>query len=172
MKIRKRKLCPGKGKKEGIRLKLKNKNKVFIIALMAVILILFLVIIPMFWKRQNDSKRVIAINWGIRIPDTSEEIYEKESPAGFHGDNDRYHIFKIKEDQQTTDFITNMNTGNHPGLQEYVRTILKTLEIPEEYSPQMEQKPKWILYSKNEWDKIAVLYMEKEQRLYVIEHFQ
>lgn len=153
-------------------MKLKNRNKSIIIAITAVILILLSGFILMIWNNHNDYKRTIAVNWGIRIPGTSEEVFEKESPAGFHGDNDRYHIFKINQDQQTTDFITSMNTGKNLQLQEYVQTILKNLEITAENYPSLEQELQWIMYSKNNWDKIAILYSPTKQKLYVIEHFQ
>ena len=110
-------------------MKLKNRNKSIIIAITAVILILLSGFILMIWNNHNDYKRTIAVNWGIRIPGTSEEVFEKESPAGFHGDNDRYHIFKINQDQQTTDFITSMNTGKNLQLQEYVPVSYTHLDV-------------------------------------------
>ncbi|WP_343250932.1 hypothetical protein [Diplocloster hominis] len=153
-------------------MKSKRRTKLIIPAIIAAVLIFFIVVILLVWINREDYQRVIAVNWGIGIPDTCKEIYEKESAAGFHGDNDRYHIFKCNQDQQTTEFTASLHTGNNLQIQEYVQTILKNLEISAENFPPLDQELQWMMYTKNEWDKIAILYVPTQQKLYVIEHFQ
>ena len=75
---------------------------VFVAILIGIIGLFFGKILFDLWSNGAlflDSKDVIYENWHVRLPEGGKEIYYTDSGANFHGDGQRYSVYKYDNEE-------------------------------------------------------------------------
>lgn len=115
---------------------------------------------------------IIEINWGISLPKSYEEIFSADSGASFHGDGERYHVFKYKEKLKQME-IGKYNSEKNNNVEDEVEEILNSLQVSNQKKPDFSKEYYW--YRKNGDDdsrnKLYLIYFNEDNVLHVIEEF-
>jgi len=73
------------------------KKKVVLIVVVSIFLLITAILL--IDKIYGPSYlRIIDMSWDILLPANCEEIYQIDSGADFHGDGQRYHVYKYDTD--------------------------------------------------------------------------
>ena len=75
---------------------------VFVAILIGIIGLFFGKILFDLWSNGAlflDSKDVIYENWHVSLPEGGKEIYYTDSGANFHGDGQRYSVYKYDNEE-------------------------------------------------------------------------
>ncbi len=113
--------------------------------------------------------KVIEANWDVSFPDDAEEILSVSTPAGFHGDGERYHVFRCGgfegfEPLLSWDDFT-LDGAYYPS------TMWSELEVAEEDLPQ-QGAYKRCRCVQADGSAVLFLFSVDHSLLYVIESFQ
>lgn len=117
---------------------MKNKKKKLISVIAVVIAVVLAAGLPMIQRAagRNSYLKVIRNNWGLSLPAGCVEVYEIDSGPSFHGDGERYHVFKYREGKEVPVW------GNAEGLRDADRKriveILDGLDGKKEWYPDFE----------------------------------
>jgi len=105
----------------------KKLNRVIVVS---VIIIIFLVIctIGLYKYICNfmTTSKMFELNWGIILPNDFKEEYYIDTGVSFHGDGQRYSIFKGNH------FMTSLETERNEELENEISNLYVSLNIPKE----------------------------------------
>lgn len=152
-----------------VRVFLKKKNcyakLVSVVAVITIIMIISSIIIT---KEHNRYYHIINMNWKLDLPRNYEEVYYKDDGPSFNGDGERYSIFKYKNLDEITDAIEWENKNSSMEID--IVSVLRKLEVPEEYYPNFKNKFKYYYYKSEDNSKIYMILDINLNKLYIIEY--
>ncbi len=112
--------------------------------------------------------QVIEDNWDISIPEDYELLYEASSDLGFHGDNERYHVFAYSESSELADIVTWLDDAT---INARVAEILNGLKVEEKYRPTARSGLKRYTFRKEGSSRMYWYFDAVNGLLYVVEDF-
>ncbi|WP_206459286.1 hypothetical protein [Anaerovorax sp. IOR16] len=104
------------------------------------ILLLTPILIYIGGKLYFSETKLFKLNWGIDIP-ASFKVSYKIKEIGFHGDGDRYTVFRIKDENLS--FINSFGVEKNIEIETFVREVLDSLKVPMEYRISFNQYYIW-----------------------------
>ena len=124
---------------------------VFVAILIGIIGLFFGKILFDLWSNGAlflDSKDVIYENWHVRLPEGGKEIYYTDSGANFHGDGQRYSVYKY-DNEETISNAFEWKNKKDKNIEEEIKEVLQYLKeenvkIPEKYKIDFNKKYKYI----------------------------
>ncbi len=130
---------------------------------------MFLLLIITLSACSSDYSEVFEKNWGFSLPKGYEELYVIDSGASFHGDGERYHIFKYKQEIELNN-IEKFSSEKNINLEKQIETILNSLQISTEKGPDFSKDIIGI-------EKVEIMiretncYYKEDKLLHIIEEF-
>lgn len=118
---------------------------------------------------------MIYENWHVRLPEGGKEIYYTDSGANFHGDGQRYSVYKY-DNEETISNAFEWKNKKDKNIEEEIKEVLQYLKeenvkIPEKYKIDFNKKYKYIIKIDDHDDsKLYLIYISDEKRIYVIEN--
>ena len=110
--------------------------------------------------------------WNIKLPDSFELVYDMHTPTSFHGDGERYTIFKAQENWKAQENKKGQKDDKTRAEQEeFALKILEMLAVSEEQRPNFGKNDIWEVYTKNS-NKLLVLYSSDNNYYYFFQHLQ
>ena len=124
---------------------------VFVAILIGIIGLFFGKILFDLWSNGAlflDSKDVIYENWHVSLPEGGKEIYYTDSGANFHGDGQRYSVYKY-DNEETISNAFEWKNKKDKNIEEEIKEVLQYLKeekvkIPEKYKIDFNKKYKYI----------------------------
>ncbi|AIY84675.1 MAG: hypothetical protein KIB43_14045 [Clostridium baratii] len=151
-----------------------RKNKIALSNKLIIILIGLLIVVGLFIynfiKEANTYSNIIKSNWKIELSSSYKEIYSSDSGPSFLGDGYRYHIFEYKTSSDIKDSL-DWQTYKNPSMELDINTILSELKVQNEYLPPFDLEYKHFFKFKDDSSKLYIIFNEKENKVYVAEHF-
>ena len=151
-----------------VRLVLKKKNcfgrSLSIISAITITTILSTVIMV---KEHNRYYHIINSNWKINLPREYEEIYHIDSGASFHGDGARYSIFQYENLDEINNAIEWKDKNS--SIEINIVSVLRGLEVSEEYYPDFKTNFKYYYYMKEDNSKIYIILDTNLNKVYTVE---
>lgn len=123
------------------------------------------------YREWNDYTQILALNWELTLPSYEKEIYTTDSGQSFHGDGERYHVFRYGADSPISTAVS-WQSGEDAAVVSGTEAILNTLDVPEEHRPdfahcQWFTKP----HPSDTRNKLYLLWDSGTRELYVAELF-
>ena len=151
-----------------IRMLLKKKNCYWrVIGIIGIITVIMLMSSVIITKEQNLYYHAINMNWNLNLPRNYEEIYYKDSGPSFNGDSERYSIFKY-ENLEEVNYLIDWQDKNN-SIEINMISILRKLEVPEEYYPNNNSNFKYYYYMKEDNSKIYMILDINLNKIYIVE---
>lgn len=151
-----------------IRMLLKKKNCYWrVIGIIGIITVIMLISSVIITKEQNLYYHDINMNWNLNLPRNYEEIYYKDSGPSFNGDGERYSIFKY-ENLEEVNYLIDWQDKNN-SIEINMISILRKLEVPEEYYPNYNSNFKYYYYMKEDNSKIYMILDINLNKFYIVE---
>ena len=151
-----------------IRMLLKKKNCYWrVIGIIGIITVIMLISSVIITKEQNLYYHAINMNWNLNLPRNYEEIYYKDSGPSFNGDGERYSIFKY-ENLEEVNYLIDWQDKNN-SIEINMISILRKLEVPEEYYPNYNSNFKYYYYMKEDNSKIYMILDINLNKIYIVE---
>lgn len=151
-----------------IRMLLKKKNCYWrVIGIIGIITVIMLISSVIITKEQNLYYHAINMNWNLNLPRNYEEIYYKDSGPSFNGDGERYSIFKY-ENLEEVNYLIDWQDKNN-SIEINMISILRKLEVPEEYYPNYNSNFKYYYYMKEDNSKIYMILDINLNKFYIVE---
>lgn len=115
----------------------------------------------------GTEQGTIYLNWNIRLPFGGELVYELDSGPSFHGDGQRYHVFRYENDEKLVDCLD----WQEPSIDaaEAANSFLDKIDVPDEERPDFSKYSFW--YGQQE-DSSEIYIFWGEVTLYVVEELQ
>ena len=151
---------------------------VFVAILIGIIGLFFGKILFDLWSNGAlflDSKDVIYENWHVRLPEGGKEIYYTDSGANFHGDGQRYSVYKY-DNEETISNAFEWKNKKDKNIEEEIKEVLQYLKeenvkIPEKYKIDFNKKYKYRTKIDDHDDsKLYLIYIIDEKRIYIVEN--
>ena len=151
-----------------IRMLLKKKNCYWrVIGIIGIITVIMLISSVIITKEQNLYYHAINMNWNLNLPRNYGEIYYKDSGPSFNGDGERYSIFKY-ENLEEVNYLIDWQDKNN-SIEINMISILRKLEVPEEYYPNYNSNFKYYYYMKEDNSKIYMILDINLNKIYIVE---
>lgn len=151
-----------------IRMLLKKKNCYWrVIGIIGIITVIMSISSVIITKEQNLYYHAINMNWNLNLPRNYEEIYYKDSGPSFNGDGERYSIFKY-ENLEEVNYLIDWQDKNN-SIEINMISILRKLEVPEEYYPNYNSNFKYYYYMKEDNSKIYMILDINLNKIYIVE---
>ena len=151
-----------------IRMLLKKKNCYWrVIGIIGIITVIMLISSVIITKEQNLYYHAINMNWNLNLPRNYEEIYYKDSGPSFNGDGERYSIFKY-ENLEEVNYLIDWQDKNN-SIEINMISILRKLEVPEEYYSNYNSNFKYYYYMKEDNSKIYMILDINLNKIYIVE---
>lgn len=151
-----------------IRMLLKKKNCYWrVIGIIGIITVIMLISSVIITKEQNLYYHAINMNWNLNLPRNYEEIYYKDSGPSFNGDGEGYSIFKY-ENLEEVNYLIDWQDKNN-SIEINMISILRKLEVPEEYYPNYNSNFKYYYYMKEDNSKIYMILDINLNKIYIVE---
>lgn len=120
-------------------------------------------------SERNSYLRIIQANWQVDLPYGCRQLYEIDSGKSFHGDGERYHVFRYEESKEQPvledgNLLSEASKGR-------VIAILESLRADKDWYPYFEKVTGKRIYRKQDGSFMYLLYEEEERKLYVVEYF-
>lgn len=151
-----------------------RKNKIALSNKLIIILIGLLIIVGLFIynfiKETNTYSNIIKSNWKIELSSSYKEIYSSDRGPSFLGDGYRYHIFEYKTSNDIKDSL-DWQTYKNPSMELDINNILSELKVPNKYLPPFDCEYMHFFKTKDDSSKLYIIFNEKENKVYVAEHF-
>ena len=128
-----------------------------------VIIILWSILFAML-VTGGTEQGTIYLNWEIRLPFGGELVYEADSGASFHGDGQRYHVFRYESDEKLVDCLDWQEPSADAA--EAANSFLDKIDVPDEERPDFSQCSFW--YGQRE-DSSEIYIFWGAVTLYVVE---
>ncbi|MCX4269425.1 MAG: hypothetical protein OSJ62_12320 [Lachnospiraceae bacterium] len=110
--------------------------------------------------------------WNIKLPDNLEVVYDIHTPTSFHGDGERYTVFKVQEDFIMRENRKGQNDYKKREEQEkFALGILELLDVSPEERPNFNNYYVWKVHTK-ESDKLLMMYFADNHCFYLFQHLQ
>lgn len=144
------------------------KKKVVFIAILSIFL-LTAVILGIDQNSSPSYLRIIDMNWSISLPVNCKEIYQIDSGADFHGDGQRYHVFKYDTDITQNDLLPEQRISKND--KKRISDILSALKVKNEFYPDFSTITHEITQKHIDNSHLYLCYSKTLRVLYVIEDF-
>ena len=115
----------------------------------------------------STEKSAIKANWGVQVPNEFKEEYTK-STESFHRDGGRYTVYQASKQ---SDFTSDFSSTRSKEIEDFVREIGISLEVPPEYQPDLGTDYTWTKLEKNDTNTLVMLYTPEDMRLFVVQFF-
>lgn len=151
-----------------LRMLLKKKKCYWrVIGIIGIITVIMLISSVIITKEQNLYYHAINMNWNLNLPRNYEEIYYKDSGPSFNGDGERYSIFKY-ENLEEVNYLIDWQDKNN-SIEINMISILRKLEVPEEYYPNYNSNFKYYYYMKEDNSTIYMILDINLNKIYIVE---
>lgn len=141
------------------------KKSIAIIIILGICAILGLIYF-VFWHKSDPSYlKVVEKNWNISLPRGCALLYKSDSGPSFHGDGERYHVFKYEDDVIWNEPFYELRVTEND--EERILEIIDNLNINKEFYPDFENI-NYGLIKKKGMSTLYVCY-SLHKMLYVIE---
>lgn len=108
--------------------------------------------------------------WSIKLPEHLELIYDIHTPVSFHGDGERYTVFKVQEDFKMQE-NRKKDTQKKAEQEKFALEILEALDVSKEERPNFNKNYIGRVYTKNK-DKLFIMYFIDSNYFYLFQHLQ
>lgn len=143
-------------------------KKVLIFLGSTILVIVILVGLFLYEQINKPYSEIIYMNWSIILPNSYKEIYSVDSGASFHGDGERYHIFKYTKEDEIS-LSVNWENNKDIAIETATEKILNTLNVSKENMPNFQSKYKYYTKLKDDSSKIYLIFDTDIKKLYIIE---
>lgn len=144
------------------------KKQFKFISVCIVLGIIILVTICFYRKINKSYTQIIDMNWSIELPNSYEEIYYIDSGASFHGDGERYAIFRYTEESEIKQSV-NWENNKNTSIEMETGKILSMLNVSNENMPDFQKNYKYYTKVKQDASKIYLILFPDTKKLYVFE---
>lgn len=121
-----------------------------------------------------DGEEIIEYNWDITLPDGGKELYYITGEPSFHGDGPRFSVYEYDNEEIIRSSFTWEDKKN-TDMEEEIHNVLKMLgeynDVSEQYIPDFKKEYKYVTKSKEDNSQLYLVYINRENRIYVIEYF-
>jgi len=113
---------------------------------------------------------VLKLNWNFKLPTADKVIYMSRTEPGFHGDGFKYLITKYKSKSKIKKLDNiDWNTEKDENIEKEIFQVLDTLKIDKEHLINFDNQYKHYEIVRRDYSKLFLIYMKKEEILYIIE---
>lgn len=150
-----------------------KKNR-FVWRILSVILIFILIFLVLFFiiQKQSNYIKIINSNWNLNLPTDMNETFSVDSGASFLGDGIRYHVFEIKSPINNKLNWSTLFLDLKPEIESKSKSILESLEISENYYPDLDEIDKYYYIENDDSSKLYILFNGYLRKIYVIEYIK
>ncbi len=116
----------------------KKLNRVIVLS--SIIIILLVTFTIGFYKyicNYMSIAKTFELNWGIILPNDFNEEYYIDTGASFHGDGQRYSVFKWNN------FLTSLETEKNEELENEISNLYISLNVPKENQIDFSHQYSW-----------------------------
>ncbi len=121
-----------------------------------------------------DGEEIIEYNWDITLPDGGKELYYITGEPSFHGDGPRFSVYEYDNEEIIKSSFTWEDKKN-TDMEEEIQNVLKMLgeynDVSEQYIPDLKKDYKYVTKTKDDNSQLYLVYINGENRIYVIEYF-
>ncbi|MBX9138401.1 MULTISPECIES: hypothetical protein [unclassified Clostridium] len=151
-----------------MRILLKKKNCYGrLIRRAGVIVVIMIISSVIITKEHNRYHHIINSNWELNLPTNYEEIYYKDSGPSFNGDGERYSIFQYENLDEINNLIEWQEKNS--SIEINMISVLRRLEVPEEYYPDFKTNFKYYYSIKEDNSKIHMILDSNLNKTYTVE---
>lgn len=136
-----------------------------IITAITIVMILSTAIIV---REESRYYHTVNMNWKINLPREYEEIYYTDSGPSFHGDGERYSVFKYETLNEINNVVEWREKNN---IEPFVMSILGRLEVPKEYYPDFNDDFRYYYEMKEDRSEIYIILNSRLKKVYIVENF-
>ena len=145
------------------------KKKTIIIVIISIFLLIAAISFIKQIKSGTSYLNTIKLNWNISLPNNCKEIYHVDSGASFHGDGERYHVFRYDADITLDAPISKLKASVYD--RESVLNILSKLKAEKEFYPDFDSITHGVVLKQNDTSTLYLYYSTLQRILYVTEDF-
>ncbi len=117
----------------------KKLKKVMMLSLIIIILLIaFSIGLYKYMCNYMSTAKTFELNWGIILPNDFKEEYYIDTGTSFHGDGQRYSIFK------GNNFMTSLKEEKNSELESEVSNLYNSLNVPKEKQIDFSHKYSWV----------------------------
>ena len=121
-----------------------------------------------------NGEDVIEYNWNIRLPEGGKEIYYITGQPSFHGDGPRLSVYEYDNEEIIKSSFTWEDKKN-TNMEVEINNVLKMLDnyndVSKKYIPNLKKDYKYMNKTKDDNSNLYLIYINGENRIYVIEYF-
>lgn len=116
----------------------KKLNRVIVVSLIIIILLVtFTIGLYKYMCNYMSTAKTFELNWGIILPNDFNEEYYIDTGASFHGDGQRYSVFK------GNNFLTSLKTERNEELENEISNLYVSLNVPKENQMDFSHQYSW-----------------------------
>lgn len=138
-----------------------------LVSVVAVITVIMIISSLIITKEHNRYHHIINSNWELNLPRNYEEIYYKDSGPSFNGDGERYSIFQYENLDEINNAIEWKDKNS--SIEINIVSVLRGLEVSEEYYPDFKTNFKYYYYMKEDNSKIYIILDTNLNKVYTVE---
>lgn len=145
----------------------RKKLRIFIIISLTIIIVLIISLIALYKIMSNymSVAKTFELNWGIILPNNFEEEYYVDTGASFHGDGERYSVFK------GNNFMTSLKKEKNQELENELSELYTSLKVSKENQINFQHQYSWtkIISKDDDRNYIYCIFDEEVNKFYFYE---
>lgn len=145
----------------------KKLNRVIVVSLIIIILlIIFTIGLYKYMCNYMSTAKTFELNWGIILPNDFNEEYYIDTGDSFHGDGQRYSVFK------GNNFLTSLKTEKNEELENEISNLYVSLNVPKENQIDFSHQYSWtkILQKNDDRNYIYCIFDKEINKFYFYEN--
>lgn len=121
---------------------------------------------------RRDYTAVVALNWGLALPESWEEIYTADSGPSFHGDGTRYHVLQYAVGSGIESALLWQAPPVDAAEAEAMEALLDSLDVPDRLRPDPDSC-RWHIAAdpSDSRNHLYLLFDSSTLELYILESF-
>ena len=145
----------------------RKKLSIFIRISLAIIIVLIISLIALYKFMSNymSVAKTFELNWGIILPNDFKEEYYVDTGASFHGDGERYSVFK------GNNFMTSLKKEKNQELESVISKLYISLKVSKENQINFSHQYSWtkIISKDDDRNYIYCIFDEEANKFYFYE---
>ena len=145
----------------------RKKLSIFIRISLAIIIVLIISLIALYKFMSNymSVAKTFEQNWGIILPNDFKEEYYVDTGASFHGDGERYSVFK------GNNFMTSLKKEKNQELESVISKLYISLKVSKENQIIFSHQYSWtkIISKDDDRNYIYCIFDEEANKFYFYE---
>jgi len=145
----------------------KKLNRVIVVSLIVIIvLVTFTIGFYKYMCNYMNTAKTFELNWGIILPNDFNEEYYIDTGASFHGDGQRYSVFK------GNNFLTSLKTEKNEELENEISNLYVSLDVPKENQIDFSHTYGWtkVLQKDDDRNYIYCIFDKETNKFYFYEN--